>query len=166
MPRLLRIQNADEVKSEAQRLFSTNEDARFVRRIDLMLLICDKYPLGYVSQLFGMNSTTIQRWIHRLNQQGFEGLRDKSGRGRKARLKDKERLRLRKEIERTPNHFGYEQARWDGKLLSYHLKERYGVELKVRQCQYLFKELGFSLQRPRKMPTGGADEKREAFKKT
>ena len=50
-------------------------------------------------------------------------------------------------------------------ILSHHLKVQYSVELRVRQCQNLFKQLGFSLQRPRKMPAGADPEKQEAFKK-
>jgi transposase len=115
--------------------------------------------------LFGINSTTVQRWIHRLNESGFQGLKDKPGRGRRSKLNDNDRLRLKSDLERSPKDLGYDQARWDGKLLSHHLKLQYGVELKVRQCQNLFKQLGFSLQRPRKMPVGADPKKQEAFKK-
>ena len=165
MPKVLEIEDVDRVKAEIQDYFSVNEDARFVRRLDVILLICNDHPINYAAGLFEMNPTTVQRWIHRLNTLGFEGLKDKPGRGRRPRLEETDRLELQADLKRSPKDFDYQQARWDGKLLSHHLKLHYGVELKVRQCQKLFKQLGFSLRRPRRMPTGADSEKREEFKK-
>lgn len=165
MPKVLKIKNIDKVKIKIKNFFSANEDARFVRRLDVIALICDGHPINYVAALFSINPTTVQRWVHRINESGFGGLNDKSGRGRRSQLSDTDRCQLKKDIGGPPSKFGYEQSRWDGKLLSHHLKVHYGIQLKVRQCQYLFKRLGFSLQRPRKMPAGADPQKREAFKK-
>jgi len=111
-----------------------NEEARFIRRLDVISLICDGHSTNYAAGLFGINSTTVQRWIHRVNGSGIEGLRDMPGRGRRSLLENTDRIKLEKELAKPPRDFGYEQARWDGKLLSHHLKVRYGVELKVRRC--------------------------------
>ena len=165
MPKVLQIRDIEKVKNEIQTYFNANEDARFVRRLDVVALICNGHALNYVAGLFGINSTTVQRWIHRLNESGFQGLKDKSGRGRRSQINDTDRLKLKSDLEKSPKDLGYDQARWDGKLLSHHLKVQYSVELRVRQCQNLFKQLGFSLQRPRKMPAGADPEKQEAFKK-
>ena len=165
MPKVLQIKDLEKVKNEIQAYFNTNEDARFVRRLDVVALICNGHALNYVAGLFGINSTTVQRWIHRLNESGFQGLKDKPGRGRRSQINDTDRLKLKSDLEKSPKDLGYDQARWDGKLLSHHLKVQYSVELRVRQCQNLFKQLGFSLQRPRKMPVGADPEKQEAFKK-
>ena len=165
MPKKLMLENTDQIKREINNYFAADEDARFVRRIDVISLICNGHSINYVAGLFGINSTTVQRWIHRLNESGFQGLKDKPGRGRRSKLNDNDRLRLKSDLEKSPKDLGYDQARWDGKLLSHHLKVQYGVELKVRQCQNLFKQLGFSLQRPRKMPVGADPNKQEAFKK-
>ncbi len=165
MPKVLQIRDIEKIKNEIQTYFNANEDARFVRRLDVVALICNGHALNYVAGLFGINSTTVQRWIHRLNESGFQGLKDKSGRGRRSQINDTDRLKLKSDLEKSPKDLGYDQARWDGKLLSHHLKVQYSVELRVRQCQNLFKQLGFSLQRPRKMPAGADPEKQEAFKK-
>ena len=50
----------------------------------------------------------------------------------------------KEDILLTPNDFNYENSKWDGKLIAHHLKEKYNIDLKVRRCQYLLKELGFS----------------------
>jgi transposase len=166
MPKILQIEDPLQVKEDARKYFKRNEDARFVRRLDIVLLICEGHSLPYVSDLFGVNPTTVQRWIHRLNESGLSGLKDQTGRGRPPRLSETDLSRLCRDVKQSPQVFGYDATRWDGKLLSHHLRTQYGIDLKVRQCQNLFKKMGFSLQRPRKMPMGGDPEEREAFKKT
>jgi len=76
MPKMLQIKEVEKVKAEIQNYFAVNEDARFVSRLDVIALICDGHALSYVAGLFGINSTTVQRWIHRLNELDFQGLRD------------------------------------------------------------------------------------------
>ena len=56
---------------------------------------------------------------------------------------------------------------WDGPALSAHIKAKYNIEISVRQCQRLFRNLGFSRIRPQPYPSKGYEdtEEREAFKK-
>ncbi|UCH01226.1 MAG: winged helix-turn-helix domain-containing protein [Deltaproteobacteria bacterium] len=46
------------------------------------------------------------------------------------------------------------------------LKEKYNISLGVRQCQRLFHQLGFSLQRPRRTAFEADPFQQEEFKKT
>lgn len=54
----------------------------------------------------------------------------------------------------------------DGLLLSHHLIQKYSISLGIRQCQRLFHQLGFSLQRPRRKASEADGPRQEAFKKT
>jgi len=38
---------------------------------------------------------------------------------------------------------------WDGPVLSEHLRRNCGITLGVRQCQRLFRQMGFRLRKPR-----------------
>ncbi|MDY6857343.1 MAG: helix-turn-helix domain-containing protein, partial [Thermodesulfobacteriota bacterium] len=62
MPKTLEIKDAKTVKAEIQYYFSINENARFVRRIDIILMICNGHSINYVAHLFNTNPTTVQRW--------------------------------------------------------------------------------------------------------
>jgi hypothetical protein len=44
MPKLLGIKNVEQIKKEITNFFSVNEDARFVRRLDIIALICNEHP--------------------------------------------------------------------------------------------------------------------------
>jgi transposase len=116
------------------------DEARFVRRLDIIALICDGHSTNHVASFFGIHPTTVQRWIHRLNKSGIEGLRDRPGKGRRPLLKNANRVTFEKDLAKSPKDFGYNQRRWKGKLLSHHLKLHYGIDLKERQCQNLIRK--------------------------
>jgi transposase len=50
-------------------------------------------------------------------------------------------------LEKSPQEFGLPRAAWDGPTLVIHLKENFGVKLKVRQAQKWLHRLGYSLKR-------------------
>ena len=55
---------------------------------------------------------------------------------------------------------------WDGKTLSAFIKERFRVDLGVRQCQRLFRQLGFRLRKPRLLIAHADPEVQRLYKKT
>ena len=100
-----------------------------------------------------------------VDEHGFESLRPKKQPGRPSRLSDYQKKSIKDDIIKGPAEFGFNV--WDGKTLSEHIEKKYGVSLKVRQCERLFHELGFSLIRPQTFPSKGEKDNpaREAFKK-
>jgi len=76
------------------------------------------------------------------------------------------REKLERDLRLHPRDLGYEQNLWDGKLLSHHLRQRYATELGVRQCQRLFRSLGFRRRKPRPVIAQADPEAQRAFKKT
>jgi len=74
--------------------------------------------------------------------------------------------RVKLDIEKGPQAFGYVQGLWDGPLLSHHIQVHYEVGLGVRQCERIFHDIGYTLQRPRPKTVGATEAAREAFKNT
>jgi transposase len=56
---------------------------------------------------------------------------------------------LEKDILTHPRKLGYDFSNWEGKSVSHHIKKKFGVPLKVRQCQNLLHKIDLTLQRPR-----------------
>ena len=52
-------------------------------------------------------------------------------------------------LRKSPANYGLPAQLWDGPLLSSFLSQQFGVTLRVRQCQRLFRRLGFRLRKPR-----------------
>ncbi len=64
-------------------------------------------------------------------------------------LEAKDWRRLQRDLRMTPRDFGLPATLWDGPILAEHPRRRYGVDLGVRQCQRLFRHMGFRLRKPR-----------------
>jgi transposase len=70
-------------------------------------------------------------------------------------------------LRKTPREVGMEGGGiWDGKTLSGYLAQSFGVDLKTRQCQRLFRQLGFRLRKPRPLIARADPEAQAAHKKT
>jgi transposase len=54
---------------------------------------------------------------------------------------------------------------WDGKTLSEFIQSRYRITLGVRQCQRLFRQLGFRMRKPRPVIARADPERQEEHKK-
>lgn len=116
-------------------------------RIAALLLVLEGQRPGRITALFGLNATTLERWVHRVNKGGSQALIPKRQPGRPPGLSPDLRVRLERELEESPQKFGLARAAWDGPTLVVHLKERFGVKLRVRQAQNWIHRLGYSLKR-------------------
>ena len=142
------------------------KEGRYFCRLAVVLYVLRGASAYDASHAFGFSSRTIEYWIKRLASNGLNGLWDGKHPGRPSRLSASQMQRLRKELRRYPRDLGYDQNLWDGVLLSHHLEKNYTVSLSVRQCQRLFHQLGFSLQRPRRQASEADIVQQEVFKKT
>ena len=162
----LQISDRDIMSIAIQQEISRSEEARYDHRLHGVLLVCRGLSCYKVAELFGQHSTTIQRWVHSFEKNGFDGLADFERPGRPKRLTVDQWEAMSQDLRKHPRELGYQQNLWDGKLLSHHLRESYGVDLGTRQCQRIFRDLGFRLRKPRPLIAKADPEKQEAFKKT
>ena len=145
---------------------SRTQQGRYFHRLHVVLYVLRGASSYEAAHFYGHSSRTIQYWVHRLLSSGLSGLWDGEHTGRPTRLSQSEQKQLRNAIRRSPRELGYDQNLWDGPLLSYHIEEQYGITLGVRQCQRLFHQLGFTLQRPRRQAYEADPLEQEKFKKT
>ena len=92
----------------------------------------------------------ITNWVHRFEREGFEGLKDKPGRGRKPSLAADQMAGLSNLLLKTaPTDYGYNAVSWTGPLLIAWIREHYGIEFRKAQICNIIKKLGFSYQKAR-----------------
>ena len=161
-----KINNPKLVAAQIEGEIRKRPEGRYFHRLHIVLLLARGVSVPKVAELYGKSIRTVQRWAKAINTCGLSGLIDDDRPGRPTRLTPEQLNELRRDIEQGPSAFGFTQGFWDGPLLSYHIKEKYGVTLKVRRCQILFHELGYTLLRPRTNPSGASPQAIEAFKKT
>jgi transposase len=141
-------------------------EGRYFHRLHVVLHVLRGDSSYEAARFYGHSPRTIQYWVHRLLSDGLAGLWDRDHPGRPSQLSQSEQKKLRNEIRRSPRELAYDQNLWDGPLLSHHLEEHYGITLSIRQCQRLFHQLGFTLQRPRREAHEADPLQQEKFKKT
>ena len=69
--------------------------------------------------------------------------------GRPPRLNAKQIEEVNRVLRNQPSDAGMRVNLWDGKTLSAWIEKTYGIKLRVRQCQRLFRQLEFRLRKPR-----------------
>jgi transposase len=162
----LQVADADLMRIAIHQEIHRSDESRYDHRLHGVLLVCCGLSCYEVADLLGQSPRTIQYWVRRFEQDGFSGLQEGTRPGRPTALNGKIREAIGRDLRANPRDYGYPQTLWDGKLLSHHLSHHYGIQLGVRQCQRLFKQLGFRLRKPRPMIAQADPEAQKAYKKT
>ena len=162
----LMVTNANRSRKIIQCEISRSDEARYDHRLHGVLMVNQGMSCPEVAQWLDEHVTTVERWVHRFNASGLEGLREGEHSGRHPSLTDAQWGDLGITLRLSPRELGYNQNLWDGKLLSHHLMQAYQVPLGVRQCQRIFGKMGFRLRKPRPEIAQGDPQLQAAYKKT
>jgi transposase len=120
-----------------------------------------------VEKLYNTSFKQICNWVHRFEQDGLEGLRDKNKSGRKTRLQKQQLEEVKNVLQNNrPDEFGYNTSTWNGPLVIDLIKTKFGVEYKKANIYNLLKTLGFSYQKGRAKYPEADEQKREEFRNT
>lgn len=164
--RKLQIEDAEVMRLAIQQEIGRSEEARYDHRLHGLLLVSAGQSCREVARLLGDDASTVQRWVGRFEAGGLDALREGERPGRPATLDAKQLRSLESDLRKTPHDFGLDATLWDGPLLAEHLRRRHGVRLGVRQCQRLFRRLGFRLRKPRPQVAQSDPVRVAAVKKT
>ncbi|HZT02295.1 MAG TPA: helix-turn-helix domain-containing protein [Steroidobacteraceae bacterium] len=146
--RKLKIESADVMRIAIQQEIARSEESRYDHRLHGLLLLAAGHSCRQVAGIFGEDDTTVQRWVRRFEQGGLWALREGRRSGRPRALTPEQWRDLQADLRKRPRDLGLGATLWDGPTLSKHLNYHYGVELGVRQCQRIFRQMGFP---PRKV---------------
>lgn len=140
--RRLHIDDSGVIRIAIQQEIGRSEESRYDHRLHGLLLLAAGHSCQDVAALFGEDDTTVQRWVHRFEEGGLPALRECERPGRPRSLDAAQWQDLQADLRKSPREFGLTAATWDGSTLSRHLQSRFGVQLGVRQCQRIFRQMG------------------------
>ncbi len=143
-----------------------SEESRYDHRLHGVLLVAQGMSCRRVAQLLGDAPRTVAYWIRRFEQDGLSGLTEQERPGRPRRLSEQQLQAVDNALRGRPEDFGLSGNLWDGKTLSAYVKSRWGVILGARQCQRIFRQLGFRLRKPRPSIAHADPDKQALVKKT
>ena len=160
----LRISDAVSVLSLQQEI-QRSEESRYDHRLHGVLLVAQGMTCPDVARLLGDAPRSVEYWVNRFQQQGLGGLTERERSGRPPRLSQKQRKEVDRVLRQKPSDAGMRVNWWDGKTLSAWIDKTYGIQLRVRQCQRLFRQLGFRWRKPRPVLARADPARQRAHKK-
>jgi transposase len=160
----LRISDTVSVLSLQQEI-QRSEESRYDHRLHGVLLMAQGMTCPEVARLLGDSPRSVEYWVHRFEREGLGGLTEGERSGRPRRLNEEQIKQIDRILRQKPTDSGMRVNLWDGKTLSAWIEKAYGVELKVRQCQRLFRQLGFRLRKPRPVLARADPARQKAHKK-
>ncbi len=142
-----------------------SDESRYDHRLHGVLLVAQGISCTKVASLLADAARTVAYWVNRFEEQGLAGLADAQRPGRPPRLSSEQLKMIQDTLRRSPMECGLSTNTWDGKTLSEYIKKKWSIGLGVRQCQPIFRQLGFRLRRPRPKIAHADPEKQEEYKK-
>ena len=161
----LSIADASTIVLGLQDEIRRSEESRYDHRLHAVLLVAQGMKCPEVARLLGDSPRAVEYWINRFESEGLSGLVDGERTGRPGRLTAAQMDTIGAVLRKEPRDVGLASTLWDGKTLSAFARNRFGVKLGVRQCQRLFRQLGFRRRKPRPMLAQADPERQREHKK-
>lgn len=132
------------------------------KRLNAILFLMKGVPRRTVFEATGKSRKTFYHWINRFLKFGIDGLINKPKPGRPRLLKNDETKKRFIELLEEPKQ---EQASYYTAVKIYsQLKKEFQVEFSYRSLLRYAHEENYNLRVPRRIPAGGDEKLREAFK--
>lgn len=116
-----------------------------------------------VAEAYGIDRTTLYRWVCRFQACGDGGLLRKSGSGRPRLLAEFDMEALNDIVLEPASHFGFETDLWTVGRLRCVLQDRYGITLSSNTVWRRLRDAGFTYQKPERRYFELNEEAREKW---
>lgn len=143
-----------------------SEESRYDHRLHSVFLVAQSMSCHQISELLGDARRTVAYWVRRFEHDELSGLTEEERPGRPRRLSEEQIQGIDAALRMQPTDFGLTGNLWDGKTLSAYVKRQRDVSLGTRQCQRLFRQLGFHLRKPRPVIANASAGDQARVKKT
>jgi transposase len=164
MPAPLPIRT-DRDATELRRLARGERDGRISVRLLALANALDGLPREEAARLAGMTGQTLGDWVHRYNEEGVEGLRDRPRPGRACALDEGQQAALKALVLRGPSLERCGCVAWRARDLCALVEARFGVRYHESGLLKLLKGLDLSWQKARPVHPEADPKAQERFKK-
>ena len=157
---------ADYSSQDLRRLAARVRDAGQARRLLAIAAVLDGASREEAAKIGGMDRQTLRDWVIRFNDQGPDGLINKSSPGAPGKLTAEHKAFLARLVEEGPIPAVHGVVRWRACDLIMRLYEEFGLSVSDDTVYRALKDLGFSHVSARPRAYKQDPEAMEAFKKT
>src|SRR3954465_8427882 len=152
---------AVELRREARRC----RDTAASRRMLALALVLEGASRAEAARAAGMDRPTLRDWVHRYDEEGLAGLRDRPRSGRRPRLSPEQEAELAAAVERGPDPARGGVGRGRRVALRALIEARFAVRPHERTVGEVRRRLGFTRLSVRPRPPKADEAAQEAFKK-
>lgn len=135
--------------AQITRLIRSKEDARIVRRAQMIRLSSQGKKASEISEMWGVTTATVLRTIQNFNTAGLESLADKPRKGRPRKTTNRYIALLKGAVQKSPRDFGYPFSSWTLERMREHLGRQAGTLLNPRYLSQLMAREGIVYRRPK-----------------
>jgi len=155
----------DRDAAELRRLARRERDGRVSARLLALANALDGLSREEAARLVGMTGQTLGDWVHRYNEEGVEGLRDRPRPGRPCALDEGQQAALKAIILKGPKLKRDDCVAWRARDLCDVVERRFGVRYAENGMLRLLKGLDLSWQKARPVHPEADPMAQERFKK-
>lgn len=163
---MLHVESSETSVAILQNEIRRSPDSRYEHRVHAVLMVAQNMSCVQVAELLGDSIRAVQDWVRKFNRHGLASLYDVPKPGRSSKITPALINEINGILRASPKSVGLDNAMWDGKTLSYWLRNEKEIILGVRQCQRIFRQLKFHLRKPRPQSAKADPVRQEGYKKT
>ena len=129
--------------------YSQEKNAKAKIRLQCALLRKKGKSMTFIADVIGKRESTVSDILRRFEQRGIVGCYAIKQTGQPKKLTIKERLKLKKVLNKSPQECGLPFVIWTTKIVAYFIKHAFKKELVNRQVQRIIKSFNMSIQKQR-----------------
>jgi len=128
-----------DLREELWRGRAGSRDAAFLFRLCSVRLVLSGQRPGDVGEWLDLSERTVRRWVALYQEGGTQAVRRGVRAGRPGHLGEGDLAAVLAALRDPPGELGLPYREWHGAMLQQWVRERFGVELGIRQCQRLLR---------------------------
>ena len=132
MPAKVRLREltSEERRAVARLARSRTDEARLVQRARAIERLADGERPGRVAEAVGLSRNQLYQWLHRFNELGLDGLRDRPRKGRPPTYSPEQVAEVVATALTDPEELGLDFGCWTLDRLEAYLNEKKGIAIK------------------------------------
>lgn len=124
---------------------------RVAKRLQAVVLNSQGRTSGELAAILQAPRSKVSEWLARYQTHGVEGLLEGQRSGRPAQLTQQQRQQLGDILDSGPVAYGLDTGIWTSPMIAWVMEEEFGVQYHPGHVRKLLHEIGFSVQRPRRL---------------
>src|SRR3990172_3670259 len=164
VPRLLRLHPKTYSRLVRLSREAEREGAyRVAKRLQAVILNSEGRTSGELAGILKAPRSKVSEWLSRYQAYGVEGLLEGYRSGRPPQLSEPQRKQVGDILDSGPVAYGLDSGVWTSPMIAWVIEEEFGVHYHPGHVRKLLHDLGFSMQRPRRVLARASAEEQDRW---